>query len=89
MELLKKIAVNLPHVLTQDLEPIPVPVMKVIVEMGKHVKVCIVLKKNFLLKKYMSLIDVKESKNIEDGEKNNARSIEAQDVPTKITENIL
>ena len=57
MELLKTIAVNLPHVLTQDLEPIPVPVMKVIVEMGKHVKVCIVLKKNFLLKNDLLLIE--------------------------------
>ena len=57
MELLKTIAVNLPHVLTQDLELMPVPVMKVIVEMGKHVKVCIVLKKNFLLKKYLLLIE--------------------------------
>ena len=57
MELLKTIAVNLPHVLTQDLEPIPAPVMKVIVEMGKHVKVCIVLKKNFLLKNDLCLIE--------------------------------
>ena len=39
-----------------------------IVEMGKRPKVCIVLKKNYLLKKYLSLIDVKESENIEDGE---------------------
>ena len=39
-----------------------------IVEMEKHPKVCIVLKKNYLLKKYLSLIDVKVTKNIEDGE---------------------
>ena len=39
-----------------------------IVEMEKRPKVCIVLKKNFLLKKYLSLIHVKVSKNIKDGE---------------------
>ena len=38
------------------------------VEMGKHPKVCIGLKKNYLLKKYLSLIDVKVTKNIEEGE---------------------
>ena len=39
VELHKKIAVNLRHVLTQDLESIHVPVTKDILEMGKLVKV--------------------------------------------------
>ena len=39
MELLKKTAVNLPHVSTQDLQPIPVSATKVTQEMVEHVKV--------------------------------------------------
>ena len=39
VELLRTTAVNLPHVLTQDLEPTPVLVMKDILEMEKRVKV--------------------------------------------------
>ena len=39
--------VNLQHVLTQDLGLTPVPVMKDILEMGKHVKVKIKFNKIF------------------------------------------